>query len=118
VVAPLALLSLLAATEPVDNRMFPERTPEMIQACLVAAVANGEVSKTKDAHKYICGGAPAEALWLFLESQKIESWDQTVDSGVWRSRQFPLGGCFKRVANRDGSEAPSGLSCTIWIPRR
>lgn len=108
---PLALM--VAQTE-----AFPERVPGMIEACLQAAVATGSVSQTEDSHKYICGGEPAARLWQYLEEAKLESWEQdTDDEGRWLSRSFPLGGCFKRVRNADGSVATGGLSCTVWVPR-
>lgn len=96
---------------------FPERTPAMIESCLYEAVAENEVSKTDDAYKYICSGQAAQNLLNYLEKENIESWEQTTENGVWLSREFPLGGCFKRIRNVDGSAASDGLSCTIWIPR-
>lgn len=107
----LLLAALAAETE------FPERTPALIESCLNEAVASNEVSKTDEAHKYICSGQVAEELWNYLEKENIESWEQTTENGVWSSREFPLGGCFKRTRNVDGSAASDGLSCTIWIPR-
>lgn len=97
---------------------FPERMPSMIEACLEQAVASGDVSKTDEDHKYICSGEVAQEMWDYLEDAKIEPWEQTTENGIWSSRGFPLGGCFKRIRNTDGSAATSGLSCTIWIPRR
>jgi hypothetical protein len=114
----LLILGLAAAAPTAGDTPFPERTPGMIEACLIGAISDGEVSKEADRYKYVCAGDPANQLWQFLESAQVESWEQTVDGGVWRSRGFPLGGCFKRVRNEDGSEAPNGLSCTIWIPRK
>jgi hypothetical protein len=107
------LLLAVSAAETV----FPERTPAMIESCLNAAVTSNEVSETDDAHKYICMGQVAEDLWSYLEKHNVEAWEQTTDNGVWLSREFPLGGCFKRIRHLDGSAASDGLSCTIWVPR-
>ena len=110
------LLALtLMAVQPED---FPERVPGMIETCLRAAAARGSVSRTADSHKYICSDEPAEQLWRYLEDAKIEPWEQdTKEEGRWLSRSFPLGGCFKRIRNPDGSVATGGLSCTVWVPR-
>lgn len=108
----VALALLAGAAEP-----FPEQVSGMIEACLETAIANGKVSETKDSHKYICGGEPASRLWDYLEQAKVESWEQDADGGRWLSRDFPLGACFKRIRNADGSAATAGLSCTVWIPR-
>jgi hypothetical protein len=96
---------------------FPERTPVMIEACIYEALETNEVSETNDSYKYICAGNAAQDLWNYLEDAKIKSWEQTTENGVWLSREFPLGGCFKRTRNVDGSPAVDGRSCTIWIPR-
>ncbi len=109
----LLLLAALAA-----EADFPERAPSLIEACLNSAVAANEISKTRTEHKYMCVGDAAKELWNFLESSKVKPWDQTTDSGVWSSRDFPMGGCFKRIRNPDGSTASTGLSCSIWIPYR
>lgn len=107
------LLAALAA-----EGSFPERTPGMIESCINEALASDNMTKERDDYKYICGGEVAQELWNHLESAKVESSEQTTENGVWASRYFPLGGCFKRVRNVDGSAASSGLSCTIWIPYR
>ena len=39
------------------------------------------------------------------------------EDGVWLSRDFPLGGCFKRIRLADGTRPKTGLSCSVWIPR-
>lgn len=110
-IAVMALVETPAST-------FPERTPQLIEACLLEAVAGNQVEDTTDTHKYICVGSPAEELWNFLEDAKIESYEQKAgDEGYWLSREFPLGGCFKRLRLADGTPATTGLSCTIWIPR-
>jgi hypothetical protein len=110
----LAALLLVAADAP----SFPERVPGLMEACLKAAVAAGDVSETDDSHKYICAGPPAAELWALLESAKVEAWEQDAGpDGRWLSRSFPLGGCFKRVRHADGSPATDGLSCSIWIPK-
>lgn len=107
------LFLAIQSAEPV----FPERTPAMIEACLYEAVAANDVSMDDEAHKYICSGQVAQNLWNFLEEANVDSWEQTTENGVWLSRKFPLGGCFRRIRNVDGSAASDGLSCTIWIPR-
>lgn len=97
---------------------FPERTPGLIEACLSNAIEIGEVSDTDDSHKYMCTGEAAERFWTFLEKAKIGASEQDVgEEGVWLSRYFPLGGCFKRVRLADGSRTKTGLSCSVWIPR-
>lgn len=108
--------TLLAALA--SDPTFPERTPGMIEACIVDAVAAKTISKERNDHKYICAGDVAKALWDYLESANLESSEQTTENGIWLSRYFPLGGCFKRVRNVDGSPASGGLSCTVWIPHR
>ena len=112
----LLIASMIVAETPAVP--FPERTPALIEACLTEAVEASKVDVTKDSHKYICSGQSAERLWAFLEDTKIESYVQDAgDEGHWRTREFPLGGCFKRSRMADGSPATTGLSCTIWIPR-
>lgn len=106
----LALAALAAPT-------FPDQVPAMIEACLVEAVAQRDVSQTEDSHKYICGGDPAERLWTYLEQAKVSSYEQDTPEGRWLSRDFPLGACFKRIRMADGGPLHAGLSCTIWIPR-
>jgi hypothetical protein len=101
---------LLANPAPGD---FSERTPGLIAACLTNAVETGEVSETDDSHKYMCTGEAAERFWAFLKKEKDAGED-----GHWLSREFPLGGCFKRVRMADGSRLEPGLSCSIWIPRQ
>jgi hypothetical protein len=107
------LLAVLAT-----DTSFPERSPGMIEACINEAIASDLVSTDDYDHKYICGNEAAQELWDFLEDVNVESFEQTTENGVWLSRSFPLGGCFKRVRNVDGSVANTGLSCTIWIPFR
>jgi len=112
---PLIASMVLATPGPVA---FPERVPELIEACLADAVASGEVSDTPDSHKYICGGDPAQRFWAFLEQANLST--REVDAGEeghWLGRDFPLGACFKRTRMADGSPATAGLSCSIWIPR-
>lgn len=111
-ILPFALL--LAST---DKPAFPEKVPGMMEECLTSAVAAGDVTDTDDSHKYICAGDAAEQLWNFLESKKIPSYEQDTPQGRWLGREFPLGGCFKRVKMPDGQAASGGLSCTIWLPR-
>lgn len=108
-----ALLATLSAEPP-----FPERIPSMIENCIHAALESRTLSKEDGSHKYICGGQVAEEFWDYLEKKHVEASDQTTDNGIWSSRYFPLGGCFKRVRNLDGTSATGGLSCTIWIPYR
>lgn len=110
----LAVTLLLADREPTT---FPEQVPGLMEACLIAAVAAGDVTETEDSHKYICGDDAAVRLWAFLESSKVRSYEQDTPEGRWLSREFPLGGCFKRVRLPDGERATDGLSCTIWVPR-
>jgi hypothetical protein len=113
----MLLLIAMTLAEPLVAS-FPERTPVLIEACLEAAVETGQVTVTEDSHKYICAGEAAENFWSFLEAAKLESYEQDAGStGHWLGREFPLGGCFKRVRLADGSRASSGLSCTVWIPR-
>jgi hypothetical protein len=113
----LLMVASLGLTEP-DSLPFPERVPRLIEACLADAVQNRYVSTTADSHKYICTGESAERFWTYLESAKIEPYEQDVGSeGHWLGREFPLGACFKRLRNADGTPATGGLSCTIWIPR-
>jgi hypothetical protein len=100
-----------------DDPPFPEQVPGMIEACLMDAVAAGDVTDTKDSHKYICAGDPAVRLWAFLEDAKVESYEQDTPQGRWLGREFPLGACFKRARMPDGTAASEGLSCTIWVPR-
>jgi len=108
-------IALLAADQ--DTTAFPEQMPGLMEACLTAATASGDVTDTEDSHKYICAGDAAARLWTFLERAKIRSYEQETPEGRWLSREFPLGGCFKRVRLPDGRPADSGLSCTIWVPR-
>ena len=97
---------------------FPERAPGLMEECLLNAVATSDVDLTESSHKYICSGQPAERLWAFLEDAKVVAYEQDAGAeGHWLSREFPMGGCFKRTRMADGSPAASGLSCTIWIPR-
>ena len=111
------LIASLFLAEPTPAA-FPERTPGLIEACLANAVEEGQVSDTDDSHKYMCTGEAAERFWAFLEKAKVESYEQDVgEEGHWLSRDFPLGGCFKRIRMADGSRATAGLSCTVWIPR-
>ena len=112
----LLLIASMALAQPAPAA-FPERSPGLIEACLANAVEFGGVSETEDSHKYMCTGEAAERLWSFLEKAKIDSYEQDVPEGRWLSRDFPLGGCFKRTRMPDGSLATEGLSCTIWIPR-
>lgn len=112
------LLAMVASVTQPDAK-FPERTPQLIEACLLQAIESNHVEDTNQSHKYICSGSAAERLWTFLEEAKIESYEQDAGSdGHWLSRDFPLGGCFKRLRMADGTRATTGLSCTIWVPRR
>ena len=113
----LLIIASMALADPAPAA-FPERTPALIEACLANAIAEGQVSETDDSHKYMCLGEAAERFWRFLEKARIKAYEQDVgEDGVWLSRDFPLGGCFKRVRMADGSAATTGLSCSIWIPR-
>lgn len=113
----LLLIASMLLAEPAPAA-FPERTPGLIAACLANAVETGQVSDTDDSHKYMCTGEAAERLWTFLEKAKVEAYEQDVgEEGIWLSRDFPLGGCFKRTRLADGSRAKEGLSCSVWIPR-
>lgn len=113
----IPLIALMALAEPLPAP-FPERTPGLIEACLADAVERRQVDVTPDSHKYICTGKIAEQLWAFLEDARIAPFEQDVGSeGHWLGREFPLGGCFKRLRMADGTPATAGLSCTIWIPR-
>jgi hypothetical protein len=108
-------IALLVAEQ--DAAAFPEQVPGLMEACLTAAVASGDVTDTEDSHKYICAGDTATRLWTYLERAKIRSYEQDTPEGRWLSREFPLGGCFKRIRLADGTPASGGLSCTIWVPR-
>lgn len=110
----LSTALLLATSNPTS---FPEQMPGLMEDCLVAATAAGDVTDTDESHKYICVGETAMRLWAFLERAEIESYEQDVAEGRWLSRDFPLGACFKRVRMPDGQAANTGLSCTIWVPR-
>jgi hypothetical protein len=113
----LVLIASMALADP-GPAAFPERTPALIEACLVNAIETGEVSDTDDSHKYMCTGEAAERLWTFLEKAKVRPWEQdTGKDGIWLSRSFPLGGCFKRLHLADGTRTTTGLSCSVWIPR-
>jgi len=107
--------ALLALSD--DSKDFPEQVPGLVAACLVDAVGAGDVTDTEDSHKYICAGQPAERLWKFMEDAKIQAFEQDTPEGRWLSREFPLGGCFKRIRLPDGAPSTSGLSCTVWVPR-
>ncbi len=111
-VLPLALL----IADP-EQRAFPEQVPGLIEGCLAAAIAENGVSETKDSHKYICGGDEAARFWAFLETARLPTFEQDTPEGRWLGREFPLGGCFKRVSLPDGRRSSDGLSCTIWVPR-
>jgi hypothetical protein len=100
-----------------DTQDFPEQVPGLMAACLADAVVAGDVTDTEESHKYICAGEAAEELWHFLERAEVRSYEQDTPEGRWLSRDFPLGGCFKRIRMPDGAAATSGLSCTIWVPR-
>jgi hypothetical protein len=113
----LVLIASMILAEP-SPAAFPERTPGLIEACLADATDSGQVSDTEDSHKYICSGDAAEHFWDFLEDAKIDTHEQDAGpEGRWLGRDFPLGGCFKRIRLADGSSTRTGLSCTIWIPR-
>ncbi|EQB13844.1 hypothetical protein [Sphingobium lactosutens] len=109
------VISLLVAGD--QPEPFPERFPTLMEACLNTAVAAGDVTETEASHKYICGGDSAAQMWDFLQDAHITSYEQDTPQGRWLSRDFPLGGCFKRILNPDGERATNGLSCSIWIPR-
>ncbi|GLR47578.1 hypothetical protein [Sphingomonas astaxanthinifaciens] len=112
----VVLLAAALAADPAPLP-FPEQMPGLIEQCLADAVANGAVTSPKGEHKYICSGPAAEGLWSFLESRRIVTWEQRPKGeDTWLSREFPLGGCFKRIAMKDGAPLRPGLSCTIWIP--
>ena len=98
----LAAALLLADS---DTPPFPEQVPGLMEACVTAAVAAGDVSDTDDSHKYICAGDTAARFWTFLEGAKIRSYEQDTPEGRWLSREFPLGGCFKRLRMPDGTPA-------------
>ena len=108
------VLALLAA---ITDEPFPEQMPVLMEACLNEAIEANYVTETDSSHKYICSGAAADKLWAVLERHKIQSYEQDQPEGRWLSREFPLGGCFKRVRMPDGGPLVEGLSCTIWIPR-
>ena len=110
-ILPFALLSAAI------DKPFPEQMPVFMEACLGEAVDAGYVSDTEESHKYICAGKAADNLWAFLERYRIESYEQDTPEGKWLGREFPLGGCFKRVRMPDGGPLVPGLSCTIWVPR-
>ncbi len=112
------LLAAAAATQSPPEQPYPEPTIGMVEACLHSAVERDLVTKEDGRWKYMCTGQAAEALWNHLEALKRDSWEQVVPEGTWLSREFPLGGCFRRVKNPDGSAATSGLSCTVWVPRK
>lgn len=110
-------LALTPEDQP-DRNAFPENMPYLMEACLKNAVDRNDVTTTADSYKYVCTDDSALRLWSFLESVNVSSWEQDVgDEGVWQSRDFPLGGCFKKLRNPDGTAATGGLSCTIWVPR-
>ena len=100
-----------------DKPAFPEQVPGLMEACLVTAIAAGEVTDTDENHKYICTGDTAARFWAFLEGAKVRAYEQDTSEGRWLGREFPLGGCFKRLRSPDGQAAGGGLSCTIWVPR-
>jgi hypothetical protein len=110
----LAVALLLANS---DTAVFPEKLPGLTEACLEDAVAAGEVTDTDDSYKYICIGDTATQLWAFLERADVRPYEQDTPQGRWLSREFPLGGCFKRIQLPNGEHASNGLSCTIWVPR-
>ncbi|WP_232494000.1 hypothetical protein [Novosphingobium kaempferiae] len=113
----ILILAAAMAIAASDTPTFPEQVPGLMEACLENAVAAGEVSDTEDSHKYICVGDTAARLWTFLEHAKLPPYEQDTPEGRWLSREFPLGGCFKRTRLPDGGPATDGLSCTIWVPR-
>lgn len=117
----MLLATLLATAAPAQkpaDKPFPEPTLAMIETCLNHAVKMDMVTQDGDSWKYICGDEPAKVLWDHLVALKTKTWEQTVPEGIWLSREFPLGGCFKRLKKVDGTPAANGLSCTIWVPRK
>ena len=113
----LLLIASMVLADPAPAA-FPERVPGLIEACLADAVETGEVSDTEDSHKYMCGGEVARRFWTVLEEANVRAYEQDAgEDGHWLSRDFPLGGCFKRIRMADRSPATTGLSCSIWIPR-
>ena len=114
----LMLIASILLADSTSSSSFPERVPGLMEACLVEAVDADEVSETEDSHKYMCGGEPALRFWTFLESANVPAYEQDVgEEGHWLSRDFPMGGCFKRIRKSDGSPATTAISCSIWIPR-
>lgn len=118
----MILLAAAAAAQTPAEAPQPEPTLGMVEACLRNAASEQRVSESDEegegrSWKYICQGEAAEAMWDLLVRQGVESWEQKVESGTWLSRDFPMGGCFRRIRNPDGTAATSGLSCSIWIPR-
>lgn len=111
------VLAIAAPSEQLPDKPFPDPMPSMMEACLTDAVSRKNVSKEKDAWKYICANEPAQALWNHLEKLNVDSWEQTVSNGTWLSRAFPLGGCFRQMKDTAGESATTDLSCTLWIPR-
>lgn len=112
------VLAAAVAAEAPAGKPYPEPTMALVEACLADAVADNEVTETADSWKYICNGAPARALWDHLEALRIEPWEQVVSEGTWQTREFPLGGCFRRVKDPEGKPTDSGLSCSVWVPRK
>ncbi|MDR6126575.1 hypothetical protein QE361_003685 [Sphingomonas sp. SORGH_AS802] len=113
----MLILSVALLLASADKPAFPEKVPGMIEECLTSAIAAGDVTDTDESHKYICAGDAAKQLWDFLETERLSSYEQDTPQGRWLGREFPLGGCFKRVKMPDGQAASGGLSCTIWVPR-
>jgi hypothetical protein len=113
----MLILSVALFLVSADKPAFPEKVPVMIEECLTSAIAAGDVTDTDESHKYICAGDAAKQLWDFLETERLSSYEQDTPQGRWLGREFPLGGCFKRVKMPDGQAASGGLSCTIWVPR-
>lgn len=114
---PVMLIFPLALLAAATDKPFPEQVPVFMEACLGEAMRAGYVSDTEESHKYICSDDAADKLWAFLERHKIASYEQDTPEGKWLSRDFPLGGCFKRVRMPDNAPLVEGLSCTIWVPR-
>lgn len=112
------VLAAAVAVQTHAAKPYPEPTMALVEACLADAVANNEVSEEQGAWKYICGDAPARALWNHLEALKIEPWEQVRSQGTWQTRTFPLGGCFRRVKDPEGRPTDIGLSCSVWVPRK